>query len=245
MKKLKIVLFSALLVLPISGCDVVESALQAGAGSGTVSNPLTNDEVIRGLREALSVGIGNATKLTSVTDGFLKNTEIFIPFPEQAKVVQEYANNLGLGGQIDNVVVALNRAAEEASKEATPIFLDAIKGMSISDGFGILNGGNGAATRFLMDRTTDQLKQAFLPKVNDAIAKVQLTQLWQPIVSKYNMTTMLTGKEKDDEDLSMYVLDRSISGLFHMVEKEENKIRVDPVARVSDILKRVFGNAGN
>jgi hypothetical protein len=207
--------------------------------------PLTNTEVIAGLREALTVGINNATKLTSVTDGFYKNPEIFIPFPEQAKVVQEYANNLGLGGQIDNVVVALNRAAEEASKEAVPIFVDAIKGMSIGDGFAILNGGDGAATRFLIERTTAQLKQAFMPKVKAAIEKVELTKLWQPIVSKYNMTTTITGKPKVQEDLSEYVLDRSISGLFLMVEKEENKIRKDPIARVNDILKRVFGSLGN
>jgi hypothetical protein len=202
---------------------------------------LTNDEVIRGLKEALTVGINNATKLTSATDGFLKNTEIFIPFPEEAKAVQEYANNLGLGGQIDNVVTGLNRAAEEASKEAVPIFVEAIKGMSIGDGFSILNGGEGAATRFLVDRTTSQLKQAFMPKVKSAIDKVELTKLWQPIVSKYNMTTMVSGKPKIQEDLSQYVLDRSISGLFKMVEKEENKIRKDPAARVNDILRRVFG----
>jgi len=244
MKNLKIALFTSILILPLSSCDVLESALQTSS-SGTTANPLTNDEVIRGLKEALSVGIGNATALTSKTDGFLKNAELFIPFPEEAKVVQEYANNLGLGGQIDNVVVALNRAAEEASKEATPIFIDAIKGMSITDGFSILRGGEGAATRFLMNRTTNQLKQAFMPIVSDAIAKVELTKLWQPIVSKYNMTTMITGKDKVEEDLSEYVLDRSIKGLFHMVEKEENKIRLDPIARVTDILQRVFGSLSN
>jgi hypothetical protein len=229
--------------LPLGACDILEQALVVPNPSGPA--PLTNTEVIAGLREALTVGINNATKLTSVTDGFYKNPEIFIPFPEQAKVVQEYANNLGLGGQIDNVVVALNRAAEEASKEAVPIFVDAIKGMSIGDGFAILNGGDGAATRFLIERTTAQLKQAFMPKVKAAIEKVELTKLWQPIVSKYNMTTTITGKPKVQEDLSEYVLDRSISGLFLMVEKEENKIRKDPIARVNDILKRVFGSLGN
>ncbi len=227
----------------MGACDVLEQALVAPAG--TASAALTNEEVISGLKEALTVGINNATQLTSVTDGFFKNAEIFIPFPEEAKAVQEYANNLGLGGQIDNVVLGLNRAAEEASKEAVPIFVDAIKGMSIGDGFSILNGGDGAATRFLIDRTTAQLKQAFLPKVTAAIEKVQLTQLWQPLVSKYNLTTNITGKPKVQEDLSQYVLDRSISGLFLMVEKEENKIRKDPMARVNDILKRVFGSLGS
>jgi hypothetical protein len=243
MIKVRNFLLTLTLILPMTSCDVLEQALVAPSPSGPA--PLTNTEVIAGLREALTVGINNATKLTSATDGFYKNAEIFIPLPEQAKVVQEYANNLGLGGQVENVVVAMNRAAEEASKEAVPIFVDAIKGMSIGDGFAILNGGEGAATRFLIDRTTAQLKQAFMPKVKAAIDKVQLAQLWQPIVSKYNMTTTVTGKPRVQEDLSEYVLDRSISGLFLMVEKEENKIRKDPVARVNDILRRVFGSLGN
>lgn len=239
MKKMKNLLMASLLVLPLVACEVLQ-----GIATPTVpvANPLTNEEVIKGLKEALSVGINNATKLTSATDGFLKNAEIFIPFPEEAKLVQDYANNLGLGGQINNVVTSLNRAAEEASKEAVPIFVDAIRNMSISDGFAILNGGEGAATRFLVDKTTSQLKQAFMPKVRDAIAKVQLTQLWQPLASGYNATTILSGRPRVTEDLSEYVLDRAISGLFLMVEKEENKIRKDPAARVNDILRRVFGN---
>jgi len=240
MKNLRSFILASILFLPLSSCDILQQALVVPNGP----SPLTNDEVISGLREALTVGIGNATKLTSATDGFLKNSEIFIPFPEQAKVVQEYANNLGLGGQIDNIVVGLNRAAEEASKEAVPIFVNAIKGMSIGDGFSILNGGDGAATRFLIEKTTNQLKQAFLPKVKAAIEKVELTKFWQPLVSKYNLTTNITGKPKVQEDLSEYVLDRSIAGLFLMVEKEENKIRKDPLARVSDILQRVFGSIG-
>ena len=240
MKKVKSLLIATILILPLGACDILQSAMNNPTGSTSI--PLTNDEVIRGLREALTVGINNATRLTSSTDGFLKNPEIFIPFPEEARLVRDYANNLGLGGQIDNVVTTLNRAAEEASKEAVPIFVNAIRNMSISDGFAILNGGEGAATRFLVQATTDQLKQAFMPKVQDAIGRVQLTQLWQPLASGYNATTILSGRPRVTEDLSEYVLDRSISGLFLMVEKEENKIRKDPAARVNDILVRVFGN---
>lgn len=239
MKKMKKWLLASLLILPLGACDVLQQSLMNP--TGPTVNPLTNEEVIRGLREALTVGINNATKLTSATDGFLKNPEIFIPFPQEAIAVRDYANNLGLGGQIDNVVTTLNRAAEEASKEAVPIFVDAIRGMSIGDGFSILNGGDGAATRFLIDRTASQLKDAFRPRVTDAIARVRLTQLWQPLASGYNATTILSGRPRVTEDLNEYVLDRSISGLFHMVEKEENKIRKDPAARVNDILVRVFG----
>src|SRR5690606_30735515 len=159
--------------------------------------------------EALTVGITNATGLTSKTDGFLKNAEISIPWPEDALIVKEKAEEWGLSGQVDKIVTTLNRAAEEASKEAAPIFINAIKGMTISDGFSILNGGEGAATRFLKDKTTNQLKQAFTPKVDAAIQKVELTIYWEPVVTRYNQTTMLTGKEKVKPDLNDYVLTKA------------------------------------
>ena len=134
---------------------------------------MTNDEVISGLKEALNVGIKNSVDLTSVQDGFNKNTEIRLPFPPDAVKVKEKAEEWGLDGQVQKFEETLNRAAEEASKEALPIFKDAILNMSIQDGFSILNGGDGAATRYLSDKTTAQLTQAFAPKVDDAIAKVE------------------------------------------------------------------------
>lgn len=243
---MKKILFLLSIGFTLNACDVVQDAasiLNSGSGSGT--NALTNDEVIGGLKEALTFGINNATSLTSKTDGFLKNAEIFIPWPEDALVVKQKAEEWGLKGQVDNVVTTLNRAAEEASKEAAPIFVNAIKSMSISDGFSILNGGDGAATRFLKDRTTAQLKTAFKPKVDAAIEKVELTKLWNPIITRYNQTTVLTGGQRLNPDLNDYVLTRSIDGFFKMVEKEENKIRKDPVARVTDLLKRVFGSLTN
>ena len=114
--------------------------------------------------------------------------------------------------------------------------------MSISDGFDILNGGEGAATTYLKNKTRSALVEAFKPKVEAAIEKVELTKYWEPVVSKYNKTTLLTGKEKVNEDLSGYITDKGIEGLFIMVKKEENKIRKDPAARVTDILKKVFGS---
>jgi len=118
--------------------------------------------------------------------------------------------------------------------------------MSIQDGFSILNGGDGAATRYLSDKTTAQLTQAFAPKVDDAIAKVELTKYWEPIVSKYNAfaASPFSNAEQVNPDLSEYVTQLAIQGLFKMVEKEENKIRQDPVARITDILQRVFGSIG-
>lgn len=201
-------------------------------------NKLTNDEVIQGLREALSVGTNNGSGMASKLDGFYKNPRLFIPFPPEAIKVKEKVEQLGLKDQVDKFVLTLNRGAEEACKEAAPIFLNAIKGMSIGDGFAILKGGDFAATNYLKDKTTPQLKSAFLPKVKDALNKVQLTKYWNPVISTYNK---IPGVQPQNPDLDDYVTTRAITGLFVLIGDEENKIRKDPVARVSAILKKVFG----
>lgn len=233
----------------VSSCDVMNEVagvmLEGTEGTDSSKPALTNAEVISGLKEALNVGIKNSVDLTSVTDGFLANADIRLPFPEDALKVKEKALEWGLDGQVEKFETTLNRAAEEATKEALPIFKNAILNMTIADGFSILNGGDGAATKFLKDKTTAELVTAFAPKVDAAISKVKLTDYWNPIINKYNTAMTLTGGEKMNPDLSEYVTERAIAGLFHMVEKEENKIRKDPLARVTDILQRVFGSLGN
>jgi hypothetical protein len=203
---------------------------------------LTNEEVISGLKEALNVGIKNAVNLSSVTDGFLKNDLIRLPFPPDAIKVREKAINFGLSKQVTTFEETLNRAAEEATKKALPIFVDAIKNMSVSDGFTILKGGDGAATKFLKSQTSNQLVIAFAPVVKEATTKVQLTAYWNPIITRYNSAMTLSGGQKLDPDLDAYITQKAIDGLFYLVETEENKIRKDPLARVSDILVKVFGS---
>jgi hypothetical protein len=239
-------------VVVLSSCDVLNNAanqannLVNATGDSTEEAPaLTNTEVIAGLREALNVGIDNSVKSTSVVDGFLKNSDIRLPFPPDAEKVKQKALDLGLDGQVEKFETTLNRAAEEASKEAGPIFVDAIKNMTVQDGFEILNGGNGAATKYLKEQTQNKLKAAFLPKVKDAIAKVELTNYWNPLITKYNTAMTITGGQKLNPDLDEFVTDKAIEGLFYMVEKEENKIRLDPVARITDLLSRVFGSLSN
>jgi hypothetical protein len=230
--------------LSLAACDTLNS-LSSNLPTGTGTKPgLTNDEVISGLKEALNVGIKNAVGLTSKTDGFWKNDLIKLPFPEDAMKVREKAMEWGMTSQVEKFESTLNRAAEEATKEALPIFVDAIKGMSISDGFSILNGGNGAATKFLRDNTTSKLTTAFAPKVKTAIATVKLTDYWNPIMTRYNTAMNITGGQKVNPDLEAYVTERAILGLFKLVEIEENKIRQDPAARVSDLLSKVFGSLG-
>ncbi len=243
----KIVYFAAVLgmLIVVNSCDVIQEAASI-VGTTATAQParpqLTNGEVISGLKEALTVGVKNSISLTSVTDGFLKNTEIRLPFPEDAIKVKQKAIEWKMEVQVNKFETTLNRAAEEATKEAFTIFSNAIKNMTVQDGFAILNGGNGSATRFLKDQTTAQLVEAFKPKVEQAIATVKLTDYWNPVITKYNTAMSVTGGQKINPDLTDYVTKKAISGLFVMVEKEENKIRVDPLARISDLLAKVFGS---
>lgn len=243
MNRLKIIPLTFIAAaMTVASCDTLEQVAQVITTPTNTTPQLTNTEVISGLKEALNVGIKNSVNLTSVTDGFLGNAAIRLPFPEEAIKVKQKALEWGLDGQVEKFETTLNRAAEEATKEALPIFTDAILNMSISDGFSILNGGNGAATKYLKDNTSAKLSAAFRPKVEAAISKVKLTDYWNPIITKYNSAMTLTGGQKLNPDLNQYVTDMAIKGLFHMVEIEENKIRKDPMARVSDLLKKVFGS---
>ncbi|MEN9973343.1 MAG: hypothetical protein RIS20_1690 [Bacteroidota bacterium] len=240
----KILAFSTLSLF-VGTCSKVDlNALSAYVPTTTAPTApkLSNQEVISGLKEALQVGIKNAVNVTSVTDGFLKNEAIRLPFPPDALKARQKAIDLGMTAQVDKFETTLNRAAEEAAKEALPIFVDAITNMSVQDGFAILNGGNGAATKFLKDQTTSKLTTAFSPKVAEAISRVKLTEYWSPIMTKYNAAMNLTGGEKINPDLNAYVTQKAIEGLFKMVEEEENKIRKDPAARVTELLAKVFGS---
>ncbi|MCW3102646.1 MAG: hypothetical protein JWO09_1086 [Bacteroidetes bacterium] len=220
--------------------DAATQILNSQTGSGS-STPLSNDEVINGLKEALTVGTNNSTAFASKLDGYYKNPALFIPFPEEAKKVKEYAVQAGLGSQVDKFEMTLNRAAEEAAKDAAPVFINAVKSMSITDGFAILKGADNAATQYLKDKTTAELILKFSPIVQKAIDKVELTKYWNPIITAYNKVPFV---QKQNPDLTAYVTDRAIQGLFKLIADEELKIRKDPVARVTDILKRVFGSLG-
>ena len=235
-----------IVVLAVAACTTQQLQETANAakdavntGSKPASNPLTNDEVISGLRDALTVGTNNSSAFASKVDGFYKNPKLFIPFPPEAQKVKEWAEKLKMEAQLNKFVETLNRSAEEAAKDAAPVFVNAIKGMSIGDGFAILKGSDNAATQYLKDKTTAELRQKFTPVVQNAINKVELTKYWSPIINNYNKVPFV---EKQNPDLTAYVTDRAMEGLFKLIADEELKIRKDPVARVTDILKRVFGS---
>tara|TARA_B100000809_G_scaffold266402_1_gene328957 strand:+ start:4642 stop:5349 length:708 start_codon:yes stop_codon:yes gene_type:complete len=235
MKKTIIIAASAILLV---GCAEMNTILKDIDTPSTRPLPLTNIEVIKGLKEALSVGTNNSTSLTSKLDGYYKNPEIFIPFPPEAIKVKEKMTDLGMGAQVDKFVMTMNRSAETASKKAAPIFINAIISMSIADGFAILKGGDNAATNYLKEKTSGQLRIEFNPVVKSAIDKVEVTKYWNPVINTYNKIPFIT---KQNPNLEDYITTKAMDGLFIMLAKEEKSIRKDPLARVTAILKRVFG----
>jgi hypothetical protein len=209
----------------------------------------SKEQIINGLKGALNIGIENAVKTCTIKDGFWKNNLIRLPFPEDAIAVKQTAEKFKLNGQVEKFENTLNKAAEEASKEALPIFINAIKNMTINDGLSILNGGEGSATRFLQKNTSQELTTAFKPKVQKAIDQVQLTKYWKPLISNYNKKNLFTGGKDINPDLNTYVTDKALSGLFKLIEIEENKIRKDPNQALQNItntsvsiVKEVFGS---
>ena len=216
-----------------SGLDKIVQKLPS-KGSGN----LTNDEVISGLKEALEVGTQRGTDKLSVIDGFFKDAAIKILMPPEAEKVEKTLRNVGLGKQVDNAILSMNRAAEDAAKSATSIFIDAIKQMSIQDAFGILKGGDYAATNYLKEKTTASLTEAFRPVIENSLKKVDATKYWNTVFTTYNKFS----SDKVNTDLLAYVTEKALSGIFYQVGQEEQKIRKDPVARTTDILKKVFAN---
>lgn len=200
--------------------------------------PLTTAEVAEGLKEALVKGISTGADLVSVTDGYFKNPEIKIPFPPDVKKVEDAVRKIGLGSQVDKFVMTLNRGAEDAAKEAKPIFIAAIKSMTIQDAWAILRGEDNAATEYLKRTTSAQLKEKFKPVIQNSLNKVNATKYYGELVSRYNQIPLV---EKVNPNLDDYATDKAIEGLFLMIAKEEKNIRQDPVARTTDLLKRVFG----
>ena len=199
---------------------------------------LTNQEIIDGLKQALSIGSNNAGSSASKTDGYFRNTFIKIPFPQEAKKMENQLRSLGMNKAVDDFILTMNRAAEEAAKQAAPIFVDAVKTMTITDGVNILKGNDSAATHYLREKTSNPLHAKFKPIIRAAVQKVNVTKYWNPLITTYNQIPLV---DKLNPDLEEYITQRALNGLFILVAQEETKIRKDPSARVTDLLKKVFG----
>lgn len=199
--------------------------------------PLDNETVIAGLKEALEIGAGRAIERTSVIDGFLGNELIRILMPEELESMARNLRRIGLGRQVDELEVAMNRAAEQAAGEVREILWREIRALSFADGLEILHGGSTAATDHFRQRTESELRQRFHPIVVARMEEVGLSRLYGELADRYNRLPLV---QRVAIDLDEYVTDRALSGVFTVLGEEEARIRQDPLARTTELLRRVF-----
>ena len=199
---------------------------------------LSNQEAGGGLKEALTQGAGKAVSLLGRTDGFLKNPKVKIPLPESMQQVEGLMRGLGMGKQADELIIAMNRAAEVAVPEAKALLIDAVKQMTVEDAKGILQGGDDAGTQFFKRKTAAPLAVKFLPIVKKAIGKVKLADTYEKFARKGAQFGLV--KEKDTH-LENYVTEKALDGLYLMIAEEEKAIRKDPVGAAGSLAKKVFG----
>ncbi len=210
----------------------------------TMNTGITSEEASSGLKQALEIGVNNGTSFLGKADGFLGNAayKILLPKEVQDAVQKIKANpiaNATAGPYIDKLVTAMNRGAENAMAEAKPIFVNAIKAMTIQDAINIVTGGDGAATAYLQRVTSAQLAEKFKPVIKTSLDKVNITEPWQKVSTGYNL---VMGKSVTT-DLNAYVTEKAMIALFSQVKQEEDKIRANPIARTTEILKKVFSYA--
>jgi Protein of unknown function (DUF4197) len=202
------------------------------------SDSLSESDIVAGLKQALEIGTTKAVDLVSKPGGYFKNPEIKIPLPDSAQKVEKLLRGAGFGSKVDAFELSMNNAAERAAPEAKSIFWDAIKKMKIADAKKILNGRDDEATRFFKDKTYTRLQDIFKPIVKTSMGEVGVTRIYQDLNAKVEKIPFA---DSFSFDLDNYVTDGALNGLFLMLAEEEEKIRSDPAARVTDLLKKVFG----
>ena len=230
-----------LLLIAILGIQQIDAQFLKNAKKliNSKNNGLTEKDAADGIKEALVNGTGESVKQVSVLNGYWGNPEIKIPFPAEAKEMESKLRTIGMGKKVDEFNESMNRAAEKAASEAKSIFLTAIKEMTVRDAVNIVKGTDNAATMYLKNNTSPQLIDKFQPIIKTSLDNVNATRYWSDLITIYNKIPMV---KKMNPDLPQYVTQKAIDGLFIMIAKEELKIRKDPVARTSELLKKVFGN---
>jgi hypothetical protein len=206
----------------------------------TSTTSITENEASQGIKEALLQGVTNAVLNLNKTDGFFGSEFYKMLLPPDAKKVESTLRNLGMGAQVDKAILSINRGAEDAVGYAKPVFVNAIKEMTLADALNIVRGPNNAATSYFKSKTSAKLIEAFTPSVKSSLEKVNATKYYADIVNTYNK--LPTTFNKVNPDLTSYVVGKAIDALFDQVAKEEANIRANPVARTTDILKKVFGS---
>lgn len=232
MKKILIIL--SFFAFAVTGCDTAKQVIGSiGNGAGNSNNT----EIIAGLKEALRVGADSTTKRLSLLNGFFGDDIIRILMPPEAQKMERTLRDIGLGKTVDKAILSMNRAAEDASKFVGTILWNSIQQMTITDAIGILRGGDFAATNYLKRTTTQQLTTAFRPVIDRSLNNVDATRYWADVFSVYNKIS----KNPVNTDLGAYVTEKALGGLFYHIGLQEQQIRKNPAARVTDILKKVFG----
>lgn len=234
---------------PLRSCFVLVATVvlaTAPAGAGILDKirgggASSDDKVAAGLKEALEIGTGNAVSSTGKPDGFFKNAAIKILMPDKLRKLDKGLRAVGLGSQLDAFVLSMNRAAERAAPSAKSIFKEALTKMTFSDAKRILRGGDTAATEYFRDKTSELLTASFLPIVSSSLGEVGATKNYKDLVGRYSALPLVSAPSLD---LDQYVTGKSLEGLFHMLGEEERKIRKDPAARVTKLLKDVFSQSG-
>jgi hypothetical protein len=223
------------IIFTFSSCEVLESVVKTA--SGGVTDNLTNDQVVGGLKDALKQGVTKGVSTLSARDGFFKNPSVKILFPAEAQKVEKTLRDLGLGSLVDNAIEKINRAAEDAAVGAKDIFVNAITSMTVNDAMNILMGERNACTNYLKRTTSDPLYQSFNPVIKSSLNKVGALTAWNEVVTRYNQIPLV---QKVNPNLDDHITRKGLEGLFSMIEKEEGEIRANPVQRATELMKKVF-----
>jgi len=206
--------------------------------SAFVFAPSQNDKMVAGIKDALNVGTKNAVASGSKLNGYYANPKIKIPFPPEVQHVEKELRKVGMGKKVDEFVVGMNRAAEGAAKEATPVFVDAIKKMTVTDAVGLVKGGDNSITNYFKKKSDAELVQKFTPAVSKSLTNVQAAKSWNELAAVYNKIPFV---KKTNFDITTYTTRKAVDGLYTLIADEESKIRKDPAARVTTTLKDIFG----
>ena len=226
-------------IMAQSPLDEIKRKIEEARHGKSGSSGLTNDKVIAGLKDALRVGTGRAVAETGKPDGFLKNQAIKILLPEKLRTAGKTLRMVGMGSQVDALEVGMNRAAEQATPQAKQIFLNAVTRMTFSDAHQILTGGDTAATDYFKNQSSAELTKAFAPIVHQAMENVGVVRQYNKLMQNPLAAPLASDKNFKLDD---YVVGKTVDGLFYMLGQEEKKIRTDPAAQTTAILKEVFGS---
>ncbi len=237
---MKRIIVLLMLVACFCGCDILLSTT-----SNTTLGSMSQTELGKAVKELLQVSADNSLAKLGVTDGFFKNHEVKIPFPQSLQKVEEKLRQVGFGNQVDQFTEKMNRSAEDAATGVKEIFKTAITQMTINDALGIIMGNEDAATEYMKKTTTSAITSKVSSVVAKSNEKIKLASYWTPLANKYNTVMALVGGAQVNTDLTQYVTERTVDGIFKIMAKEEKVIRTKTSARTTELLQRVFGGSGS